>query len=74
MKKRNEPVVFKNRHGKIALGTKVSFMVENQDQWAGDLVGVLIFQDGKFKVQTERSGILTIDEGYNVYFNTIKPF
>ena len=68
----NESRVFKNDHGTVAEGTKVSFIVENQDQWSGDLKGVLIFEDEEFKVKTENSGTLTINHGYDIYYNTIK--
>ena len=71
--KKGDPI-FRNRtYGKITVGTKVEFMVENQDQWNGDLVGILVHEEGEFRIKTERSGTLTIDEGYDVYSNTIKP-
>ncbi|MFA6158134.1 MAG: hypothetical protein WC763_00700 [Candidatus Paceibacterota bacterium] len=65
--------VFKNQHGKIKVGTKVQFGVENQDDWNGDLEGVLIHESGEFKIKTARSGTLTIGKGYDAYWGTIKP-
>lgn len=64
---------FKNKHGLIPVGTRVKFNVENQDQWGGDLTGILILDGNEFKIKTERSGCLTINKGYDVYFNTIEP-
>jgi len=72
MKECNKTGVFKNQYGEIAVGTQVSFMVENQDQWNGDLEGVLIYENGEFKIKTVRNGVLTINKGYDVYFNTIR--
>lgn len=69
----NETGVFKNDQGEIKVGTHVSFMVENQETWAGDLCGELVYLNGHFKVKTGRSGILTINRGFDVYFNTIRP-
>ncbi len=62
----------KNRNGIIKVGDEVIFKVENQDIWVGDTTGILDFIDGEFVIRTKRSGILTIDKGYDVYFNTIK--
>jgi hypothetical protein len=65
--------VFENTYGKIPAGTEVTFMVENQDQWGGDLTGTLIYQEGEYRIRTERSGTLTINKRYDVYHNTIRP-
>ena len=62
----------KNKNGVINVGEKVGFRVENQDMWAGDLAGILDFIDGEFVVRTKRSGILTINKGYDIYFNSIE--
>lgn len=71
--KKKDPV-FKNRaHGKIKTGTAVKFQVENQTDWRGDLTGVLIHEEGEFKIKTERSGTLTIGKRWDVYWNTIEP-
>lgn len=68
----NKSGVFNNINGTIPAGTKVSFAVENQDQWNGDLEGILIYEDKEFRVKTERSGTLTINKGLDIYYNTIK--
>lgn len=80
MKLTNTPIdecnargVFTNAHGTITVGTRVTFKVENQDQWHGDLEGVLIYEDGAFRVRTDRSGTLTINRGWDVYYNSIQP-
>ena len=64
--------VFENRYGKIEVGSEVSFMVENQDDWMGDTRGTLIFEDGEFKIETKHSGVVTIGKGYDAYWNTIE--
>jgi hypothetical protein len=66
--------IFKNQYGKISIGTKVKFEVENQNMWGGDLEGILIKHNGEFCIKTERSGILEIDKWLSVYGNTIQPF
>ena len=67
-------LVFKNRaFGEIKVGTRVAFHVENEDQWAGNLEGILVHKDGEFQIQTQNSGLLTIDHRYDVYGNTIRP-
>jgi len=65
--------VFKNRDYEIPEGSNVTFLVENMDQWTGDLCGQLIVHDGEFKVKTPSSTILTIGKRYDVYPNTITP-
>lgn len=65
--------VFENKHGEMKTGTHVSFIVENQSDWGGDNDGILVIEKGEFKVKTQISGTLTIDKGYDVYGNTIKP-
>jgi hypothetical protein len=64
--------VFENNHGEVKVGTSVSFEVENQRDWQGDLEGVLIIEGHDFKIKTERSGTLTIDRKLDVYGSSIK--
>lgn len=66
---------YKNKYGKIAIGTPVSFEVENQSLWGGDLEGVLAFDEStnEYVIDTERSGRLRINHYLSVYGNTIKP-
>lgn len=65
--------IFKNKNGIFKVGDKVIFEVENQNMWCGDLRGIIIYKGrGKFAIQTERSGLLSIDKGYDVYGNSIR--
>ncbi len=71
--KKLAPPAFQNRYGIIKVGTRVSFLVENQDSWGGDNNGILIYEKNEFKIKTQNSGILTIDKGYDAYSGTIQP-
>ena len=62
----------KNKNGIIKVGDKVMFNVENQNIWGGDITGILDFVDGEFVIRTKRGGILTMNKGYDVYFNSIE--
>lgn len=64
--------LFTNGNGAIPVGSSVTFKVENQSQWIGDLSGVLQYQNGEFFINTINSGKLSINKGYDVYRNTIK--
>ena len=67
--------LFRNKHGYIKLGTPVSFQVENQNMWMGDLQGVLAFDDEtkEYVIDTENSGRLKTSGYLSVYWNTIRP-
>ncbi len=65
--------VMKNQYGDIPVGAKVMFEVENQSCWAGELSGTLSHNGDDFVIDTNRSGRLTINKGYDVYSNTIRP-
>jgi hypothetical protein len=71
--KRVEQFVMQNQFGSIPSGTKVWFDVENGDCWAGDRDGVLRHDGNEFYIETERSGKITINKGYDAYLNTIRP-
>lgn len=73
MEANEEVPMLKNKFGEIKAGTRVKFIVENLDQWMGDLVGTLIFEEGEFKIQTKRSGKITINKGCDAYINTVEP-
>ena len=62
-----------NRHGDIPVGAKVRFEVENQSCWMGANRGTLAHDGNDFVIDTDLSGRLTIDKGYDVYFNTVQP-
>ena len=63
---------FKNKNGIISVGDKVRFTVENQDIWGGDNEGIIDYLDDEFVIKTKRSGIITIDKGYDAYYHTIE--
>lgn len=65
---------FNNKHGSFAEGTIVTFRVENEDMWGGDTRGVLINIDGEWLIDTEHSGRITIDRGYDAYWNSIQAW
>ncbi len=66
-------IVMSNMHGDIHVGEKVRFEVENQSDWRGALRGTLAHDGKEFVIDTDISGRLTIDKGYDVYFNTVQP-
>lgn len=70
---RTNATEFINQFGKIPVGSKVRFSVENVCIWSGDLVGILKYdkEANRCYIQTKNSGKLTIDQGYDVYGNTI---
>ena len=68
-----ERLVMRNRYGDIEIGAEVAFQVENQSQWVGSNSGVLTHDGNDFVIDTVRSGRLTIDKGYDVYSNTVRP-
>ena len=73
MNKKIKP--FKNDYGIIKVGTLVSFEVENQNMWMGDLEGILAYDDEikEYVIKTQRSGILKTSGYLSVYWNTIHP-
>jgi hypothetical protein len=64
---------FKNRHGKIANGTKVRFEMENADMWSGDIDGILTYKGKKWVIETKYSGTIQINEWLGAYGETIEP-
>lgn len=64
---------FKNKFGKISSGTKVSFQMENDDLWSGDRSGILVYENSKWIIKTESSGVIEINEWLGAYSETIKP-
>ena len=64
--------LLKNKHGEIAVGTKVRFSMENQNQWIGPNIGTLDHDGSGFIIRT-KEGIVTINEGYDAYLNTVEP-
>ncbi|MFA6553979.1 MAG: hypothetical protein WCS89_00530 [Candidatus Paceibacterota bacterium] len=54
------------------IGKRVSFHVENEGDWTGDLTGTLILDHGELKIETRNSGVLTIGKGFDVYGSTIE--
>ena len=73
MKKVKKRKKFRNKYGEIPEGVEVAFQVENQNMWSGATRGILQFVNGEFVIQTKRSGLVTIDKGYDAYVNTIYP-
>lgn len=65
--------LYKNQYGKIPTGTKVSFIMENQDQWGGNNIGILLYEDEKWFIRTTRSGDINIGGYLEAYPNTIRP-
>ncbi len=64
---------FRNKYGFIKIGTPVSFQVENQSMWGGELSGTLDYENGEYVIQTERSGTLKISGYLSVYWDSIRP-
>jgi len=64
---------FKNKFGNIPEGSKVYFRVEDQDQWCGDNTGILTYEDKKWIIKTENSGVIKIGEWLGAYSETIEP-
>ena len=73
MKKVKKRKKFRNKYGEIPEGVEVAFQVENQNMWSGATRGILQFVNGEFVIKTKRSGLVTIDKGYDAYGNTIYP-
>lgn len=65
---------FTNKNGTFADGDEVWFRVENPSLWSGDTDGKLRHVNGEWVIETKRSGIVTINKGYDAYVNSIcKP-
>ena len=62
-----------NSNGKIPVGTRVHFRMENANMWGGDTTGILQHDGTEFYIQTRLSGKITINKGYDAYLNTIIP-
>ena len=68
----NEERILRNKHGDIRVGTRVFFMVENQNQWNGGNSGILEHDGTNFVIETPK-GIVTIGRGYDAYRETVRP-
>ena len=69
----DDMLVMRNKYGEIPVGTRVCFQVENANMWVGDTDGILNYDGIDFVIDTKRSGRITINKGYDAYFNTIRP-
>lgn len=68
--------LFKNKHGKFSSGTRVYFVMENNDTWGGDRLGILTYNPGenKWVIRTDNSGEIGIGGYLEAYQNSIKSF
>ncbi len=75
--KNESALMFEGRGGKpISIGSRVSFEVENSEDWMGGRTGTLFYEDGEFKIATTDDvgmvRVLTIDKGYDAYSGTVE--
>lgn len=64
--------VFKNDNGEIYEGDRVVFSVENRSCWCEDLHGLLTFRNNEWMILLDSGRLISIDKGYDAYFNTIR--
>jgi len=66
--------LYETKYGKVPVGTKVFFAMENPTMWGGDTKGTLIYENKKWLINTANSGKIGIGGYLEAYPGSIQPY